>query len=996
MALPNNKKDDQPKRQSLMGFLFNPEIGASIRPLGESVGMFVRLIAMVFASARLFPADHPALRGGDRRATLTLAEVFRTAWGNLSFTREGMPVVLFFLAVVASIVLSILFMVMAALSFFSTKAHAATGMFVAPGGAGACPSIGSCDASKDIAINWINFLFMKTPLPSLTIDNPGGKAMALDTPQSMGIQDALYAALGFYSNGILVIASFLLLYHLLSMVAETAHHGVAMGKRASQIWAPLRLVFALGLLVPISTGVGLNTGQYLVVQVAKWGSGLASQVWSLTVDSLAKNATFQFRTPNVPYGVDDAVANLIRIRACKMAFNAAIHAPSYMTPYDDTYLVKDLSGKKEIKDASCSDLEYQTGLPSGGDCTLAIPGTRHSYGNEYAPELCGFYDVSPPALDKVASPQVRGMQDALYNAHKSAIDLIMRDDGPADAAASKVLAYVSGLTPAEMASFAPGGIVGSIEPVDVVNIYKLKLQSEFTAAGAAWAGSLNDLTTRWADQGWVTAGAWFNTIARAQGNIINASEAPMPAVSPPLGTSVDGRDRGVRGFVGLEPNVNSVFAVVQKAMAKFNENSMSRMSLSDPTSPDLNGPGKGYVPPTETAAAGTDPASTGGKGKMDVRAFMWVVDHLGQGLGVWGQGDGLQITFGKTANPLAELAFLGFTHVEFGMQLIGWGLIAQVSSGLLGFIPVVGSALAAGAGALGGLAVTIGCFFLMIGFTMAFVLPLLPFIKFFFNVLTWVLSLFEAIVSMPLLALAHVTPYGDGLPGDMARGGYYMILSVFLRPVLMVFGLIAGLLLFFVAIAFLNSTFAIATAGTGYAGSSLAVLGKIVYSVMYCVFAYICANTCFKAISYFPEHGMNWLGKSGVAGRQMGDTGAMSAAMGATAGYLGERGISSMAKGVGGVGSGVKGALEKVKGDAAQLQRDQVSERIANAVEGRGGNAANNPDTGSGGDVRIAAAGAEARQSAGISGGGGGAAGGSPSRAPSEVGRDPMTNLPKS
>jgi conjugal transfer/type IV secretion protein DotA/TraY len=47
-----------------------------------------------------------------------------------------------------------------------------------------------------------------------------------------------------------------------------------MGKRANQIWAPIRLVFAIGLLVPINGG--MNSGQYIVIKVAELGSGMAS------------------------------------------------------------------------------------------------------------------------------------------------------------------------------------------------------------------------------------------------------------------------------------------------------------------------------------------------------------------------------------------------------------------------------------------------------------------------------------------------------------------------------------------------------------------------------------------------------------------------------------------------------------------------------------------------------------------------------------------------
>ena len=60
------------------------------------------------------------------------------------------------------------------------------------------------------------------------------------------LQAAFISVLAFYSDAILIIAAMILFYHLTAMVAETAHHGQVMGKRANQVWAPIRLVVAIG------------------------------------------------------------------------------------------------------------------------------------------------------------------------------------------------------------------------------------------------------------------------------------------------------------------------------------------------------------------------------------------------------------------------------------------------------------------------------------------------------------------------------------------------------------------------------------------------------------------------------------------------------------------------------------------------------------------------------------------------------------------------------
>src|SRR5262249_50154256 len=151
---------------------------------------------------------------------------------------------------------------------FVGSAHAQSAFFTAP--------------SADLAQNWIDYLFNGKQLAgSYTQD---GRTI----PQTFSIQCAMQTALGFYSDAVLMIAALILFYHLSWMVVETAHHGVVMGKRGNQIWAPIRLVVAVGLLVPIggtamstcsAGGTGMNSAQYITIKIAELGSALASNTW---------------------------------------------------------------------------------------------------------------------------------------------------------------------------------------------------------------------------------------------------------------------------------------------------------------------------------------------------------------------------------------------------------------------------------------------------------------------------------------------------------------------------------------------------------------------------------------------------------------------------------------------------------------------------------------------------------------------------------------------
>ena len=72
-------------------------------------------------------------------------------------------------------------------------------------------------------------------------------------------------------------------------------------------------------------------------------------------------------------------------------------------------------------------------------------------------------------------------------------------------------------------------------------------------------------------------------------------------------------------------------------------------------------------------------------------------------------------------------------------------------------------------------------------------------------------------VGIPLWALAHLRIDGEGLPGQAAESGYFLIFEIFLRPILTVFALIAAILIFSAQVRVLNFIWDIVTTNvTGF------------------------------------------------------------------------------------------------------------------------------------------------------------------------------------
>lgn len=246
----------------------------------------------------------------------------------------------------------------------------------------ATPSPDSVFSFPERATDWslgiINYLFRPDAPPTRGLENF----------KNTQLQVALATALGFYSKVMLVIAAFMLLYHLIAIVGETAQTGRPFG-RANQIWAPIRLVVAIGLLVPI--GTGLNSGQYLVVKLAEWGSGLASQTWKVFLNTLG-NQTFALR-PVPPPDIRAVVENALMMRTCEIAYNAQLTSLAALPP------------------ATRSRYEMKMVQPTG----VGIEG--FSIGNEYydTRSACGRVVFADPAPNRAGQSQVVG--DRIAAAH---------------------------------------------------------------------------------------------------------------------------------------------------------------------------------------------------------------------------------------------------------------------------------------------------------------------------------------------------------------------------------------------------------------------------------------------------------------------------------------------------------------------------------------------------------------------------------------------------
>ncbi len=251
-------------------------------------------------------------------------------------------------------------------------------------------------------------------------------------------------------------------------------------------------------------------------------------------------------------------------------------------------------------------------------------------------------------------------------------------------------------------------------------------------------------------------------------------------------------------------------------------------------------------------------------------------------------------------NPILSLASLGFWLVTGALTAIGsLAAIAVVNSSMLA-IPIIGDSLNVFANVwpiLDGFITVMLTAMLLAGLVLAYLLPAVPFIRFLFGILSWILAVIEAVLAITIFAAAHITREdADTLVTRQTRMGWLFLPGLVLRPVLMIFGLVLGYFAFTAIISLLNAVW-LPLMQISHAQAGASPLGFLAMLVIYTIIAWTAANASFKLIDILPHHVLTWIG--GAAGIDAGGTeGVGIAAVGAasrggavaTPGFVGRMG----------------------------------------------------------------------------------------------------------
>lgn len=877
-------------RKDFLSYTLTPQLIPRARRIFS--GGFAHLaffMALVYRAVGLIPTQHPCTEARNI-GKFGLRYVIALAANNIRLDRRHIDQLVIFMAILAAMV--ILFIQFILLFVFVTVGSAQAAD--QPGGYGEFFS--TTNANTDLAMRILSHIF---GVPELFGAEKG----------SVGFHLALQGLFQFYSIALIIVAVLIIIYFVFAVVAETAQHGVPFGRRFNHVWAPIRLVVAAGLLIPVGTG-GLNAAQYITLYAAKFGSNFATNGWLKFNDTLGESwkstgetdKSKLVATPNVP-DIQHVGAFMTIVKTCAVTTEQK-YKNAGKTRLIKGYLVKNpATGSQSYKDFETATFLTASEFFNKGDIRIRfgeLDSERYTKEKGNVMPWCGEIVL---LTTNTHEPGAVTMQNAYY-------DLLQElwEGGilNINTAANAYMRRYAGIpTVGSIGSTASAEKLITPEFKNSMFEY-LKGRLETTIKKAVQEQTNSESWTKDDEKlrgyGWAGAGVWYNKLAQVNGVLVAAVDAmPVPRLMPQVMEDVKKYKSNNSNSGKIDPE--SMYTP-DVADGKF----MGLEGLEDPAvAKTLNEVYKDWLADggIRTDAMASHIKTTGNA----------VIDFINLIFGTSGLFDMCRNT---DIHPLAQLSNVGKGLVEHSIKNFGASLGFGIGSILF---PHVGPALSA----ISSFLVSIGMIGLVAGFILFYIIPFLPFLYFFLAVGEWVKGLFEAMVGVPLWALAHLRIDGEGLPGDAAVDGYYLILEVFLRPIMIIFGLLASLSIFAAMVRVLNEIFYLAVSNlSGFNPETASACGsgpsaspsvgsmewfrgpvdEFFFTVVYAIVVYMIGMSCFKLIDLIPDNILRWLGTGAKSfGQGVGDQ---------TEGF-----VDRMTVGGGAVAAQVKGASSSL-GTAGQ------------------------------------------------------------------------------
>lgn len=657
-----------------------------------------------------------------------------------------------------------------------------------------------------------------------------------------------------FNVGILVVVGLWLSYTVVLMVVSSSMEGAFLNSRqGNTVMIILRIVFGIALLFPSPT-TGYSAIQDIVMQVVVKGVALADMTWSHGLEYIQDGGSVWHppSTASDGGGLNAAQAQTVFSSAIMPVFNGEVCMMKASAQASLQSMLNHSSGNTGIANSGVSsDVEYQVNQNNTAK-RFEFP---NSQTNSTGCGSVGWANISKNVPADKQTVQLEYAKDALYHAVYALLPAAKQyacSTNPAFQKAGVCFGIsTDGMQDnvSEVMFNSLLGYVNSVSPVATTSEGKAlnNLQGFFSQAG---------------QQGWILAGRYVWDLSELKDRYKSSQDLSQYLPAPS----------------GISAPSNPINWWSTAVSQKFNNYVSASDAGSTGSSTTANGVGAGAGAGAGMIAAGPVGAAVGAVvGSLiedSVRLHdMFTASHMGH-------------------DPMYFLHEIGLTCMSLAGDI--W-ISTAIVVGLLMFIGIFCSGgsldldrpIEEAVSWFKPLAMAIAGTFLSAGAVLAFYVPIYPFMIFTFGVIAWFIAVIESMAAAPLVAFGLTHPEGHDFLGP-AKQGLMLLLGIFLRPALMVIGLIASMILSYVCLRMVNYAFAsfihdlfqnpAANIGDVAAGSGSFAAGVasdaphsvgslITYMLagplslaMFTMIVYLVITQCYSLIYVLPDYVMRWIG----------------------------------------------------------------------------------------------------------------------------------------
>jgi len=587
---------------------------------------------------------------------------------------------------------------------------------------------------------------------------PGGEALVTGAVP-------LFEAMAFLSTTLMLFGVWMVFFHTIHGITETAHQGKVLGNKFHQIWAPLRVVLGFGFLVPAGDS-GMSGIHYVVKYAAIMSINLADGVWSRFVTTVAQKGV---PLVTVSAGGDDLAWQVLQSETCRALVNAK---SELMGSQKGNYY-------KELPDAKGKEAVVGRRLAEGGKFVDKTQ-VYWDYGSQ-----CGALVITMPEDKEGFAEKRRDAVSAIISSYRA-------QGGQVRASMPIVEDYVRWYGGSLIDS--PEGNIGNAESLrDAGILPRLVFQSirdngkvydALISKAASEEAAAQDqaqrsrLVTYANERGFLSAGVYWQAISQIS-KLTTAYSAERPRWTPPR---LDDKEWGELG------------KQVKQALDM------------------LNAQRKGEVAAYSLTA--NDAAWAGDKNS---NIMVEIIARLNRPMSEW------VISGSTTDDPFGRMVSFGHYLLIAGEGAIVLGIAAAGVSGNifgdgLGIADAVRYTLDWANWPIG--------FVMIAGLFYAYILPTLPFLFLMYLGFGWFVKVLEALIAGTLWCFAWIRMDGDELVTTAQRQGGMLMFNLILVPVNAILAFCGAFILIRISLNIFGELWALAALGN-QGGNYTGLLGTV-------------------------------------------------------------------------------------------------------------------------------------------------------------------------